>query len=101
MLANFSIWPLEEAHMSADIAKVSEVLDRLKLRHQVGPMGTTVEGDPHEIIQAILACHEVVRERHSRVLTHILLDDSQGRQSMDESVQKVEQQTRARQSFVG
>lgn len=90
MLAQFSIWPLDDPHMSDEVADVTEILDRMDVDYQVGPMSTTVEGDWDSITKAIQACHVAVRTGHSRVLTSIAIDDDSTRRlTMDESIAKV------------
>ena len=90
MLAQFSMWPLDEPHMSRDVSEAARILDELGLRHEVGPMGTTVEGEWDEVMSALRACHEAFRDRHQRVLTNIVIDDDATRpQSAGEAVAKV------------
>jgi uncharacterized protein YqgV (UPF0045/DUF77 family) len=61
MLAQFSMWPLDNPHMTSDIARVATVLDRIGCVYQLGPMGTTIEGSWADVMHAIQACHEVLR----------------------------------------
>lgn len=75
MLAQFSIWPLDQLHMSKDIADVTQVLEQSGVRYKVGPMATTVEGQWQDVMAAIQACHETLRAAHQRVLTTITIDD--------------------------
>jgi len=90
MLAQFSVWPLDRPHMSEDITEVNELLNQFNVNHQVGPMGTTIEGDWQQVMAAVEACHNAVREKHERVLTSITLDDARGPQSMSEATAKVQ-----------
>lgn len=96
MLAQFSIWPLDEPHMSRDVSEAARILDEFGLRHEVGPMGTTVEGEWDEVMSALRACHEAFRSRHQRVLTTIVIDDDVTRPlSAGEAVAKVKAQAGA------
>lgn len=90
MLAQFSIWPLDAPHMSRDIARTIEVLEKQGIRHEVNAMDTTVEGEWDEIVAAVRACHDAVRESHQRVLTSITIDD--GGHSMDEAKARLSEQ---------
>jgi len=93
MLAQFSIWPLDNPHMSPDIARIATVLDRLECTYELGPMNTTIEGTWPEVMNAIQACHEVLRESHNRVLTNITIDDDSTRpQSLAESAAKISEE---------
>ena len=90
MLAQFSIWPLDRPHMSEDIASLTQVLDQTGVRYQVGAMGTTIEGEWHDVMDAIHACHESLRAAHQRVLTTITVDDDATRAlNMSEATAKV------------
>ena len=75
MLAQFGIWPLDRPHLSDDMASISQVLDQLGVRYEIGPMGTTIEGEWHEVMDAIHACHEAMRGPHQRIVTNITIDD--------------------------
>jgi uncharacterized protein (TIGR00106 family) len=75
MLAQLSIWPIDDPHMSNDIADVVEVLEQSGVHFEVGPMSTTIEGEWHDVMTAIHACHEALRATHKRVLTNIMIDD--------------------------
>lgn len=90
MLAEFSVWPLDRPHMSEDIASITQVLDQAGVRYQVGAMGTTIEGEWHDVMEAIHACHKTLRAAHQRVLTTITIDDDATRAlKMSESTAKV------------
>jgi uncharacterized protein (TIGR00106 family) len=90
MLAQFSIWPLDQPHMSKDIAEITQVLEQSGVRYQVGPMSTTVEGSWQDVMTAIQACHETLHAAHQRVLTTITIDDDATRAlNMSEALAKV------------
>ena len=90
MLAQFSIWPLDRPHMSEDIASITQVLDQSGVRYEVGPMGTTVEGQWQDVMAAIQACRETLLAAHQRVLTTITIDDDATRAlNMSEATAKV------------
>jgi uncharacterized protein (TIGR00106 family) len=92
MLAEFSIFPLDETHLSGDVAKVIEALEGAGLEYRLGPMGTSVEGDWDDVMAAVKTCHEAVAETHSRVITTITIDDRrEGEHHLDEMVASVEQ----------
>ena len=79
MLASFSIVPVGTGEeLKADVAAVLELIDRSGLPYQLGAMQTTVEGDEEKVMALIMACHHKMRERASRVLTHITIDDRAG-----------------------
>jgi uncharacterized protein (TIGR00106 family) len=89
MLAQFSIWPLDDPHLGDDMIEVTEVLEKMKISYQVGPMGTSIQGEWNNVMSAVQACHEAVRASHRRVLTSITIDDDPTRpQSLEEAVIK-------------
>lgn len=75
MLVEFSIYPLYAEHMSKDVAKVIETLERAGLPYHLGPMSTAVEGDWDQVMEAIRRCHQMIAMEHERVLTTITIDD--------------------------
>jgi len=90
MLAQLSVWPLDEPHMSRDIADMTQILQKFGVRFRVGPMGTTIEGAWDDVMGAIRACHQSMRDAHKRVLTTITIDDDATRSlNMDEATAKV------------
>jgi len=75
MLAQFSIWPLDKPHMSHEVAQIASILEDRNVTYELGPMGTSIEGEWSEVMSAVEACHRAVREQHARVLTSITIDD--------------------------
>ena len=90
MLAQFSIWPLDNPHLSRDINDVAQVLGQSRVRYEVGPMGTTVEGDWHSVMEAVHACHKFLRGSHQRIVTTITIDDDATRSlKMENATSKI------------
>jgi len=77
VIAQFSIYPLQTEHMSKDIAKVLKVLDETGLKYRLGPIGTCVEGELGNVLDAIKRCHQSAMSSHGRVITTIVIDDSE------------------------
>ncbi len=78
--------------MSKDVARIIEILEQTGLEYRLGPMGTAVEGDWQQVIEAIQRCHQMELENHSRVITNITIDDRrEGAHHLDEMVTSVEQ----------
>jgi uncharacterized protein (TIGR00106 family) len=75
-----------------DVAEALRVLERQdRVRFQLGPMFTTLEGDLPEIFELILAMQEAVFARGAqRVSTVIKVDERRDRIAhMDEKVERV------------
>ncbi len=91
MLAEFTIYPTDETHLSKDVARMIEILEEMDLDYRLGPMGTAVEGDWDRVISAIRRCHETIGSGHSRVVTTITIDDRKDQpHHLDEMVTAVE-----------
>jgi uncharacterized protein (TIGR00106 family) len=92
MLAEFTIYPTDERHLSKDVARMIKVLEELGLDYRLGPLGTALEGDWDQIMSAIRRCHESVGSGHGRVITTITIDDRRDQpHHLDEMVRAVEQ----------
>lgn len=91
MLAQFTVHPMDETHLSKDVAQMMQILDREDVTYCLGPMATAVEGNWGHIMSAIRSCHDAMRERHARVITTITIDDRKGEaHHLDEIVPIVE-----------
>ena len=93
MLAEFTIYPTDETHLSKDVAKMIEILEELGLDYRLGPMATAVEGNWEQIMSAIHRCHLEVAGHHGRVITTITIDDRKNQpHHLDDMVAAVERQ---------
>jgi uncharacterized protein (TIGR00106 family) len=76
MLASFSVIPVGAGEeLKEYIADIVRIIAASGLEYRLGAMETTVEGDPGEVWDLIRRCHERMRSRTPRVLTHIAIDD--------------------------
>lgn len=91
MIVEFSICPMDDTHISSDIQEATHILADLGLDYQVGPMGTCVQGEWSEVLQAIEKCHKAIMVHHERVITSITIDDrKQSEHSLIGAVEAVE-----------
>ena len=88
MLAHFSLWPMDNPHLSKDLQRVYQTLDDLDVTYEVSVMGTTISGEWDEVCQALKACHEVMAEQHQRVLINVMIDDDRSRDQSLEAAQE-------------
>ena len=87
VLAEFSITPMVEGDMRPFIDAALEQLDNAGVRYEVGPVGTTVEGEIDHVLLAIKNAHEAVMEQGvSRVVTEIRIDEKKGGLTMEEEL---------------
>ncbi len=76
MLAFISVAPEDHwEHMSGDIAEAIKVLKKSGLEYEIGSMGTSVEGEPEAVMEALKAMHMALRKRSKRISTLIKIDD--------------------------
>lgn len=91
MLAQFTVHPLDETHLSKDVAQMLEILDKEDVKYCLGPMATAVEGSWEHVMSAIRSCHDAMKGKHARVITTITIDDRKGQaHHLDEIVPIVE-----------
>ncbi len=76
MLAFVSIAPEDHwEHMSAEIAPLIRMIENSGLAYELGPMGTTIEGEPDAVFELLKRMHLEMRGRSRRVSTFIKIDD--------------------------
>jgi len=75
MIVQFSVYPMGVEHMSGDMRQIEEILKGGGVDHQLGPIGTCVQGDWDLVLPTIKKCHEAIRAHHGRVITTIIIDD--------------------------
>jgi uncharacterized protein (TIGR00106 family) len=79
MLASFTIVPVGVGEgVKEHIAAVVDLIDASGLDYRLGAMQTTIEGEQSEVMELIMRCHNMMKERAPRVLTSISIDDRTG-----------------------
>lgn len=64
------------ASISLHVAHCLDVLETTGLRYELAPMGTVVEGDLREVLEAVAKMHEgTFGDDVARVLTTVIIDD--------------------------
>lgn len=94
MVALISVAPEDHwEHMSSYIAEAVRLLKESGLSYEVGPMGTTIEGDPEQVFEIMKRMHLEIRKKSKRVSTLIKIDDQVDRPigRMREKVKAVEE----------
>lgn len=83
MLFQLTMFPTDTRgdSVSADVARVIDVIDRSGLPYRLGPMSTSIEGDWDRVMQVINKARLMLRRTHSRVYIIITIDDRKGAKS--------------------
>lgn len=91
MVAEFAIYPMGEVHFSEVIAKMIEELKSSGIAYRIGPMGTSIEGEPTQVFEVLERCFEFIDKRYKRVIMNITLDNKPSimNQVMDGMVESV------------
>lgn len=85
MLVEFSVAPMGKGDsISADVAKLIDIIDKSGLPYRTHAMGTLVEGSWEDCMKLIRKCHDTARKSSSRVYTRIAIDDRKGKSKMME-----------------
>ena len=93
MLAEFSVLPLNQHHLSSAVATALSEVKKCQVHYQVGPMSTSIEGHPDQVFLALRKCFEKLAHSHDRVIMTITLDSRlTTAQSLSEMVSAVESQ---------
>ena len=88
MIAEFSIMPVgKEESLSQEVAEAIKIIKGSGLNYQLGPMGTSIEGEWEEVMAVIKKCRDKLLEDSKRVYLVIKIDDRKG--ARNQIVQKV------------
>jgi uncharacterized protein (TIGR00106 family) len=94
MMAFISVAPEDHwDHMSSYVAHAVRILKASGLEYELGPMGTSVEGEPEAIFSVLQQMHMAMRKESKRVSTLIKIDDQVDRPTgrMKDKVQSVKE----------
>jgi uncharacterized protein (TIGR00106 family) len=84
----FSTFPIDKGEsLSAEVARVIQLVDSSGLKYQTTAMGTLIEGNWDEVMHLIRRCHDLLRQTSRRVYTRISIDDREG--AADQLISKV------------
>lgn len=88
VLAEFSVTPMVEGEMRPFVDSAVEEIEKAGLKHEVGPVATTIEGELDQVLEAIKHAHQAaLDEGAERVVTDIRIDQKKGGLTMEEEVE--------------
>jgi len=87
VLAEFSVTPVVEGEIRPYVDSALQEIRNAGLKHEVGPVGTTVEGEIDQVLDAIKNAHQAVLNRGAnRVVTEIRIDEKRGGLTMEQEL---------------
>ncbi len=97
MLFQLAMFPTSKgtASVSADVAKVIDIIDKSGLPYRLTAMSTIIEGDWEPVMKVINRARLMLRRRHSRVYIVLTIDDRKGaRNRLTGKIKSVEKKLR-------
>lgn len=91
IVAELRVVPVGEGtSMEQAVKHVTEALQARGVRHEVGPMGTTLQtGSLNELMETVQACHEAARLDAGRIVTELVIDERMDKTETMESLREV------------
>ena len=93
MLFQLTMFPTDKRgdSVSAEVAKVIDLIDRSGLAYKLTAMSTIIEGEWKPVMKVIDECRRMLRRTHSRVYISITIDDRKGaRKRLTGKLQSIE-----------
>jgi len=92
VIVDFSIFPVDKgASVSAYVSKAVKIIQESGLPHNLGPMGTCVEGEWDEVMALVGRCFEAMKKDSGRVYMTIKVDYRKGASGrMEGNVRSIE-----------
>lgn len=91
VVANLTIFPVgDEMHLSKYVARALAVIQASGLAHQLGPMGTAIEGEFDEVMAVASRCMKALEKDCERIYMTLAVDNRKGSSGrLDGKVQSV------------
>jgi uncharacterized protein (TIGR00106 family) len=93
LLIDFSMFPLDKGEsVSPYVSRLLKVIRESGLPHKLGPMGTSIEGEWHQIMAVVTNCFEELSQDCDRVYFAIKGDyRKKGKDRITAKVESVEE----------
>ncbi len=81
VIVDFSIFPMdpEGPSLSPYVARALNVIKDSGLSYQLGPMGTSIEGEWEDVMHVVDACYRELEQDCDRIYMNIKVDSKKGR----------------------
>jgi uncharacterized protein (TIGR00106 family) len=81
VLLEFAMYPTDKGESVSDYVKANlEIIDESGLAYQLGPMGTTLEGEYDDVMAVVKACYERMSADCGRIACNLKFDYRAGHQ---------------------
>ncbi|MBI2841833.1 MAG: MTH1187 family thiamine-binding protein [Armatimonadetes bacterium] len=88
VVAELSVTPMVEGEMRPYVDAAVDEVKRSGLKYEVDAMGTTIEGEFDQVIDAAKRAHQAVRRKGvHRVITELRIDDKEDGATMSEELE--------------
>lgn len=78
--------------VGAYVARALDIVDRSGLPYKLGPLGTCIEGEWHEVMAVIGKCYEALAADSNRIACTVKIDYRKGRKGrLEAKVKSVEE----------
>jgi len=97
VIIDFSIFPMDKGDQSLSpyVARALDVIKQSGLPYELGPMGTSIEGEWEEVMQIVDACYQELRDDSDRIFLNFKADCKRGRTNgLASKVQSVREKQR-------
>jgi len=93
LMVEFSVTPLDKGESIADFAaQAIEMISRSGLKYKVGPMATTIEGDPNQVMKVIADCLNDLSKKSARFVFSLQGDFKQkSANQIEHAIDRVEE----------
>lgn len=93
VIVDLSIFPLDKGHeYSEHVARVIRIIRESGVSHQLGCMGTALEGGYDEVMDVVGQCFKALEQDSDRVYLALKMDYRKGRErGMEGKVRSVEE----------
>jgi len=81
LLVEFAMFPTDQGESVGDhVTRLAELIDQSGLPYKLGPMGTTLEGEPGPVFELLQRCLQELQKDTHRVSGFVQLDWRAGRE---------------------
>lgn len=97
VIIDFSIFPLDKGNesLSPYVARMLNIIEHSGLAYQLGPMGTSIEGEWEDVMAVVDACYQELKGDSDRIFLNFKADCKKGRSNgLTDKVRSVQDKRR-------